>query len=313
MTAKKSTNKYKSLFEYSPIATWEEDFSAVGDLYKRIKKEKVKHVRKYLTDNKQLVAQAFRAIRSVDANQAALKLYRAKNKKELFKSLGGSVTFGAIDHLMDMFTVLLERRGSYRVELRNRDARGELIDLLLKISVPAASQETLKCVIVTLENITSQKRLERHLKRIAQLDSLTKVLNHRTISERLDHELIRARRYKLSLACMMVDIDYFKEVNDFYGHLKGDQILKKVAKLFTESIRKVDVIGRYGGDEFLIILPETSSVQGHLAATRLQDTYRKHIHTGRGVISKTSLSIGISGFPSEDIKENFIPIRLLRF
>src|SRR6185503_10581854 len=108
------------------------------------------------------------------------------------------------------------------------------------------------------------------LKRLAQTDGLTSVLNHGTIRERLEEEFMRARRYKLDLSILMIDMDKFKQINDERGHQKGDLVLRQTANLIKENLREVDLVGRYGGDEFMAILPETSPQNARYAAERIR-------------------------------------------
>lgn len=101
-------------------------------------------------------------------------------------------------------------------------------------------------------------------------DSLTNLYNHKYIYDVLDREVKRAKRYNMPLTVAMFDIDHFKRINDIYGHLYGDEVLKAIAKIIKESVREVDVAGRCGGEEFVIILPETNKGNGILVAERIR-------------------------------------------
>lgn len=150
-------------------------------------------------------------------------------------------------------------------------------------------------IIITLQDITTQKLSQRRLARLATLDSLTGLLNHKAVLLRLEQELSRARRYRLPLSVVLVDIDNFKEINDRHGHLKGDQALSFFAKALKKSLRETDIIGRYGGDEFMIILPETPVDQSLVPLRRI------HTLIANYKIKQDHLSIsaGVSGFPGE--------------
>lgn len=108
-------------------------------------------------------------------------------------------------------------------------------------------------VAIALENA----RLFEETRRLATIDSLTGLLNRRHFMELTRHEFQRASRYKKHLSIMMLDIDHFKRINDTYGHLIGDQVLQKVALICQENLRSADLSGRYGGEEFVFLLPET--------------------------------------------------------
>jgi two-component system cell cycle response regulator len=113
-----------------------------------------------------------------------------------------------------------------------------------------------------------QKNLE--LEEMCKLDSLTKLYNHQYTYERLEEEIQRAKRYKHTLAIIMIDIDNFKQVNDIYGHPAGDEVIIKVSRTLRNICRTTDILGRYGGEEFLILLPETDLDDGIKLAERLR-------------------------------------------
>ncbi len=130
-------------------------------------------------------------------------------------------------------------------------------------------------------------------------DPLTRMFNQGSLYKRLEEELAIAKRYHRSLSYLMVDIDNFKEVNDRFGHRRGDQLLKQVARTIRRTIRKADVLARYGGDEFGIILPETDTKGGYVQAERI----RKAICQIRLPISsrkiRCAVSIGVASFFDE--------------
>ncbi len=112
---------------------------------------------------------------------------------------------------------------------------------------------------VIATDITERKRLEIQLKKLAETDSLTEIMNRRKIFEIAEKELVKSMRYKLPFSLIMLDIDHFKKTNDRMGHLYGDRVLRTVAHLCRDSIRDADDVGRIGGDEFLITLPNTDA------------------------------------------------------
>ena len=120
--------------------------------------------------------------------------------------------------------------------------------------------------VAQIENI----RLCEKLTSLAVTDALTNLYNHRYFQEELDLEIARAKRYKSALSLIMLDIDTFKKYNDTYGHLQGDKVLKELAAIIRKNIRQIDIPSRYGGEEFIIILPEAGIEEARLVAERIR-------------------------------------------
>lgn len=148
-----------------------------------------------------------------------------------------------------------------------------------------------------------EKRIqtEAKLQELATTDSLTELYNRRHFFELAEREFIKTQRYQHDLAAMMLDLDHFKQVNDQYGHLVGDYVLQEVARRLRECIRETDILGRYGGEEFVVLLPETSLSDGQETAERLcQTVSAKQIATGEHTLSIT-ISVGIANLEEDDI------------
>ncbi|GGD08053.1 diguanylate cyclase [Pyruvatibacter mobilis] len=148
----------------------------------------------------------------------------------------------------------------------------------------AELNETLK-----RKNIALQE--ERHL---ARVDELTGLLNRRTLFEEFDREFERARRYQRPLAFMLLDLDYFKKINDSYGHPGGDRVLKDLSAIIRRSTRKCDFAGRIGGEEFAVLLPETDLNQSIVVATRICKAVSAHASRYRNQEIRTTVSIGVT-------------------
>jgi diguanylate cyclase (GGDEF)-like protein len=134
------------------------------------------------------------------------------------------------------------------------------------------------------------------LSRLSQTDPLTGISNRRALDERLAAEIQRAARFGHPLAIGLIDIDDFKMINDVYGHAAGDLVLQRLAALLVRELRTIDVIGRYGGEEFLIILPETDGPGALTAASRVLDAVRSDRHHYLGTGWQITVSIGIAVF-----------------
>jgi diguanylate cyclase (GGDEF)-like protein len=124
---------------------------------------------------------------------------------------------------------------------------------------------------VILANITVQINLVQRLQHHADTDSLTEVANRRAFDAALERECAHATRYRSHFAVMLIDVDNFKMINDRGGHAMGDEVLHFVARRIADCLRSTDLLSRYGGDEFAILLPETTLQEASEAADRIQD------------------------------------------
>lgn len=148
-------------------------------------------------------------------------------------------------------------------------------------------------------DITERKVIEERLQGLAVRDSLTGLFNHRFLKERLFEEVERTSREGNPLAFMIMDIDNFKYCNDQFGHLIGDEILKIFSRVLKESLRQYDIVGRYGGDEFAVILPRTDSKEALDVAERLRLAVQEYPFPCKEELleGKLTVSVGIAVYP----------------
>ncbi len=156
-------------------------------------------------------------------------------------------------------------------------------------------------------DVTEQKRIETLLQQqneklieLSSIDTLTGIFNRRILFERLDYELKRVERTKKPLSVIIMDIDHFKQVNDDYGHLVGDQVLTQVARLLQQSVRKTDIVGRYGGEEFLIILPDCSAAEGSKVAEKIRTAVQDAVFDSD---LKVTISGGVAEYKDQSIEK----------
>ena len=139
------------------------------------------------------------------------------------------------------------------------------------------------------------------LRKLATHDDLTGLFNHRYFQDRLKLELNRAKRYPETFSILFIDLDHFKTYNDTNGHLEGDRLLKELSALFMQSFRKTDVVARYGGDEFVVILPETSKRMAQQIAAKLHERVAAYpfANCDRMPDQCVTVSIGLACFPDD--------------
>ena len=156
-----------------------------------------------------------------------------------------------------------------------------------------------------LENAVFKKsrrilKANARLKELSVRDPLTGLANRRLLFERLKKEQMRALRYDTPLSCMMVDIDYFKSINDSFGHRFGDFVLEKVADIIAEECREVDTVARYGGEEFAVILPSTTPQDAEALAERIRSAIAEHKFSHNGISTRLTVTFGITGRDAKD-------------
>ncbi|MBA3598246.1 MAG: diguanylate cyclase [Methylibium sp.] len=149
-------------------------------------------------------------------------------------------------------------------------------------------------IVVSHEDITKHKRAQEALLRLAHTDPLTGVANRRRFFELAHHEFERAIRYKSALTVLMADIDHFKAINDCYGHAAGDVVLRSFVGVAGEALRDPDVVGRLGGEEFAVLLPQTTLGGGHALAQRIVERVAARRVASCGGPIRYTVSVGVS-------------------
>jgi diguanylate cyclase (GGDEF)-like protein len=145
-------------------------------------------------------------------------------------------------------------------------------------------------------------QLAHELRALASLDPLTGLLNRRTLEKEGERQTAHCKRYGQNLAMMMIDVDHFKDVNDRFGHLAGDEVLRRLAKLMQSVVRCEDYVARYGGEEFCILLPSTNEEQAAVLAERLQRVYAELCIEWKGQELHSTISIGVADARLSDIE-----------
>jgi len=128
----------------------------------------------------------------------------------------------------------------------------------------------------------------------------------RLLEETIVKELERVKRYNIKLSILMLDLDNFKKVNDSYGHIVGDRVLQAVANIFKTSMRSTDSVFRYGGDEFIVVLPETDSEQATITGNKILNRISKTQYRYKNSLFSITCSCGITGVSKKDSMESVL-------
>jgi diguanylate cyclase (GGDEF)-like protein len=175
-------------------------------------------------------------------------------------------------------------------------------------SVSKQAEECLEKSRLDLEKQISERTAEltqanRQLQELAVTDELTGLYNHRHLVRTLESEFKRALRYKRNFTLLMVDVDFFKQVNDVYGHPCGDLVLRELARIFKKTVRATDVVGRYGGDELAVVLLETQKEMALKISEKLRREVEKYPFKWEGEPFQVTVSIGAASAFEKGIRD----------
>jgi diguanylate cyclase (GGDEF)-like protein/PAS domain S-box-containing protein len=213
-----------------------------------------------------------------------------KNEGELFSS------DGEYNRWLRVASDQISKVGTASVETRFKCMDGSIIDIWLG-AAPVDAADAAAGITCTALDITARKRAEEDMRFLASHDSLTRLPNRNLFMDRLASALAIARRNKIGVAVMFIDLDDFKQVNDEMGHEVGDEVLKQTAARIMACLRESDTIARFGGDEFLVLLPMTTSRE---AVAGVGDKIVAALRQGfkvNGTETRLSCSVGIAMFP----------------
>ena len=202
----------------------------------------------------------------------------------------------SLDHHEDFFARLSECK-TFETEIQETDQEGKSHWYKMTISPELTDANKIEKYLVFLESIDENKKLQRY----ATTDSLTQLPNRFQIDEILKLEDKSFQRYKDSFSVILVDIDFFKKVNDIYGHNVGDMVLIEFANILKRHTRSSDIVGRWGGEEFLIICPKTNLEGAVLHAELLRSAVEKHTFEK---VAKQTASFGVAEYTEGDILES---------
>jgi diguanylate cyclase (GGDEF)-like protein/PAS domain S-box-containing protein len=195
---------------------------------------------------------------------------------------------------------------SYKMEKRYQHKNGSYIWTLLNVSLVRDSEGNPIHFVLQIVDLSVQKEVQKKLELAVQTDSLTGVRNRHYLNQEIIRQVELCRRHKDNIAVAIIDIDYFKHINDTYGHLAGDFVLKKVAQSLQNKIRNIDTLCRYGGEEFVILLPRTSQADSCVVADRLRKAIYAADFIYEKIMIKLTVSIGITMLKEKDTVESLL-------
>jgi diguanylate cyclase (GGDEF)-like protein/PAS domain S-box-containing protein len=224
-----------------------------------------------------------------DLNARAREVFQIDSREALGKSLDAFFVHPA-DRWRFVETLDSHRFVQQYEALMNRSSGARFWASLNARRVPVDREER---VLIALSDISQRKRLENRLRQAADYDDLTGLHSRRHFDEVMERERERADRYEHPTCLMMIDLDRFKEINDQFGHPAGDLYLRRFADTCRKLLRSTDVMGRVGGEEFAVLLPETKLEEAEEIAERIRHTVADlHVNTD-GQEFGTSVSIGV--------------------
>ncbi len=247
-----------------------------------------------------------------DVNPFLEKLLGYTEDEFISKKLWEVGAFKDIKASKNAFLALQKNEYIRYKDLPLRAKNGQLIQVEFVSDVYTEGRE--KVIQCNIRDITERKQVQDALLKSEALlreqsvrDSLTGLFNRRYLEETLRREINRAARKKYTLGVLMLDIDYFKTINDTFGHSAGDVVLCEFSNILSRNIREEDIACRYGGDEFVVVLPDTSlQVTMERAEQLLSITGQLQLQFEDRTISDLSISIGISFFPDNGLTKGDI-------
>lgn len=204
----------------------------------------------------------------------------------------------------------LERRDSQWFAVDNRSTNGTYVNEdQIPGEIRLENGDRIKIgptILKFLSGADAEAKYHEEIYRMTIIDGLTQIHNKRYLQEALERDVMRARRHSRDLCVLMFDIDHFKLINDKYGHLAGDYVLRELARVVSERIRRDEVFARYGGEEFALILPETTLEGAEQLAENLRARVEKHPFQFQGEAIPVTISMGAALLTEEMSSQDIV-------
>lgn len=188
----------------------------------------------------------------------------------------------------------------YHDVIVDKSKSGEEFYIEFNIAPIFGKENKIEYFICTGSDVSNRIKVENRLKQLATIDSLTKVYNRYKINEIIEHQIASSKRYGEIFSLLMFDIDYFKRINDTYGHYVGDLVLKKLSELIVSNIREVDNFGRWGGEEFMLLLHKANQAEAMYIGEKIRRIVEKFSVDN---LYKITISVGVCTFAKNDTKK----------
>lgn len=296
--------RFRSLYDHAPVALWEQDWSAARAALEALAQAGVQDMEAHFKSHPEELVRLAALVRIIDANGAALAQVRASadEQRRGLLSLAQNFDDSALSGFGSALLALAGGAHLYECESSFVRLDGAVRQNELSMLVMPGHADTLDFVMLSSLDITERKRMNAELLQLATTDFLTGLPNRRQFMSMLENEHARLQReLARSATVLMLDIDHFKRVNDEYGHAVGDIVLRHLGALLWQQLRKVDVPGRVGGEEFAVLLPGTELAQAGVFAERLRRRVADStVALDSGVMLNVTISVGMAAMSGTD-------------
>lgn len=263
----------QALFELAPVTLSLADYSALWNTFQNWRAQGVRDISEHFLADHQRLRQCWQDVTLLRVNQRALNMYGATSQAEMIARFRETIQADRLTDLLNWFVALWDCHADLQhltCDTVRYSLQGKRMDVRLHATVLPDSPAPWSRVLISAEDITSKLAIERENERLACVDHLTNLSNRRDFITKAATELSRAQRYNAPLTVLMIDLDHFKNVNDCFGHHVGDRVLSAFADKLRHCVRDVDLTGRLGGEEFAVLLPNTSAQEATDVMNRLR-------------------------------------------
>ncbi|WP_102960695.1 GGDEF domain-containing protein [Mangrovicella endophytica] len=257
--AAESEEYARGLFDHSPVSLWVEDFSAVRELIEGVRDSGVSDFRVFVDVHPEFVQRCLSEIRVIDVNRHTLELFCAPSREALTDQLDSIFRDAMEQHFKEQLIDLWNGKLFQQREVVNYSLKGDELHVHMQFSVFPGHEHDWSLVQVALTDITARKRAEAYLEFLGKHDALTKLYNRSFFIDELNR---LERKRATSVTIIVADLNGLKTVNDTLGHAAGDGLLRRAGEVLQKAVARPSCAARIGGDEFVILMPMASEVEG---------------------------------------------------